>query len=134
MSLKEQLALLKNGVILGKIHYYGFTHALLSPDYWIKSRSWPDLPNPWDWDGCGTNTSMICFQGKRTGLMLDANGDRLSVSLEHPLAGHWLSILQPIWDEANKDKCPGCHGSGWDGETYTISCFDCGGTGKPKKI
>lgn len=140
MTKKESIALIKAGIIFGKIKYQSYTKSILSPLILLKSnfKTWPALPkNEWEYRngyGIGSTTSIISFLGHDVGLHFDSNGDKISVSLSHPLAKFWLSILQPIWDEQNKGKCKTCHGSGWDGIGYILTCVDCGGTAKGKTI
>ena len=78
----------------------------------------------------GTNTIVFSVLNREIGLSYDINTKKISVRLNHPLAKFWLSIFEPIWRIENEDKCKTCHGSGWDGETYSITCMKCGETGK----
>ena len=82
----------------------------------------------------GSNTVHIRILGRFTGLTYCRNNKDFSVSLNHPMANYWLSILKPIWKKRNEGKCPTCNGTGWDGIGYTLNCIDCGGTGKDYKV
>lgn len=135
MNLKEKFALAKAGIIIGTPKYHWNTESVLLPHLLLKFNwiSWPNLAKVVRHE-VGTNTSVVSFSGKKVGISIDSNGEKLGISLDHPMGQYWLSFLQPVWNEMKKDKCSTCHGSGWDGETYTISCFECGGSGKPKKL
>src|SRR5580698_3202313 len=89
----------------------------------LDLNTWPILPkNDWEYRGgygVGDNTSIVSFLGHEVGLSFCSDNGNISVSLSHPMSKYWLSYLQPIWNEQNKGKCKSCHGSGWDGETYT---------------
>jgi DnaJ-class molecular chaperone len=93
----------------------------------LPLSSFPQLRPPWK---IGSNVKVLSVAGKEIGLTYDINTKQMSVHLNHPLTEFWLSIFKPIWEKENKDKCPICFGSGWDGETYTITCYHCKGTGK----
>lgn len=88
------------------------------------------MPKPWDYDYPGTNVILLRILNRQVGLSYDKNSKDLSVHLNHPLAKYWLSILEPIWEKQRRGKCQTCQGTGWDGETYTLSCMECGGSGK----
>lgn len=90
-------------------------------------KSWPKKDPNYT---VGTNVIRICILGRRSGLTYHKGTKSFSVELGHPLTEYWLSILKPIWEKKNRGKCKICHGSGWDGETYSLSCHGCGGTGK----
>jgi hypothetical protein len=134
MTYEEHKALQKAGVTLHKLSGGKFSTASLSLPMLLTSnwKQWPDLPDVHDSQYPGTNTLMIGYLGKQTGLSYDKDTGRLSVSLSHPMAAKYLAVLQPVWDLQNAAKCPTCHGSGWDGEGYVLSCADCGGTGRAK--
>lgn len=133
MTGKEKLALLKSGVIVGKISYGDVTNVILLPHFLLRFdlKSFPSMKTFDEiFHHTAVNTTVLTFNGKYIGLSLMDNsirGDVLSVSLSHPMSSYWLSILQPIWDEQNKGKCKTCHGTGWDGIGYTLGCIDCGG-------
>lgn len=140
MTKKELDALKKAGLTIRKIRYKydiypydGLTKVFLSFGFLLKFdiKLWPNLKTYDEiYHNTASNTSALVFFGKDVGMRLDSNGDKISVILSHPMAKFWLSILQPIWDEQNIGKCKTCHGSGWDGIGYTLTCIDCGGTGK----
>ena len=133
MRPAESNALKKAGVTMGKIKYYDATEASLSWSFLRKHdwKTWPDLPDVIQHE-TATNTSIISYKGKKLGLTHFADNNSLSVSLSHPLSKFWLSILQPVWDRQNEGKCKTCHGTGWDGIGYVLTCVDCGGNGKEK--
>lgn len=132
MTPEEIKALRKGGIIIATPNYGKVTQSVLSPHLLLK-YNWSNWPSLKTFDeifhNTSDNSSPIVFMQKDVGLKLWNNGN-ISVSLSHPMSKYWLSILQPIWDEQNKNKCQTCRGSGWDGETYTLTCMDCAGSGK----
>lgn len=141
MTTTEKSALLNAGIIISKRQYGTYTKCMLLPPLLFKynSKTWPVVPEH-DYDYChghgiGVNTAVIVFLGHEVGLSVDENGEKIGVSLNHPLSKYWLDILQPIWNKQNESKCPTCHGTGWDGCGYILNCDDCGGTGiKNEKV
>ncbi len=89
--------------------------------------SFPKRRPPWE---IGSNTHIVCVLGREIGLSYDKDTKMVSVHLNHPLCQHWLAIFKPRWDKQNEGKCMTCRGTGWDGIGYTLTCVDCGGTGK----
>jgi len=87
----------------------------------ISFRAWPKKSKL----GYGTNVIPICIFGRETGLTYCKDTKNFSVSLSHPMTNYWLSILEPMWAERNKGKCPVCHDTGWDGHGYTLCCVGC---------
>jgi hypothetical protein len=97
---------------------------------WPKMDKWGRTENyPVE---AGTNVINIRIFGRFTGLTYFKDNKQISVSLDHPMANYWLSILKPMWEKQNKGKCKTCNGTGWDGIGYILTCVDCGGTGKDK--
>lgn len=133
MTKKEKLALFRAGVVIGKITYNDVTKVLLLPQFLFrfKIQSFPDVKT-FDqiFNKTASNTTVFAYRGKDIGLYLRDDAQILSYSLRHPLAKYWESVLKPVWAEQLKGKCPTCHGTGWDGIGYTLTCVDCGGTGK----
>lgn len=136
MTPDERKALLWSGVVIGKIHYNDVTNVILLPQFmWRFDLSTFPSMKTFDevFHNTASNTTVLTFRGKDIGLRLMSNsikGDSLSIALSHPASAYWISILQPIWDKQNADKCKTCFGSGWDGCGYTLSCAECGGSGK----
>jgi len=138
MTPKEKSALIKSGVIVGKVEYNDVTNVLLLPQFLFRFDvlSFPSMKTFDEiFNNTAVNTTVLTFLKKDIGLRLMSNsirGDVLSISLSHPISKYWTSVLQPIWDEQNKGKCNECWGTGWDGCGYTWSCSECGGTGKAR--
>lgn len=125
---KQYLALAKKGIFIlpPKEIYSGFTKSIIIGHNWFN---WPKIEEDYRLVP-PTNSYEVEFMERYTGLSIWTDGPSLSVSLSHPMADYYLSILQPIWDEQNKGKCQTCNGSGWDGIGYILNCCDCNGTGK----
>jgi hypothetical protein len=98
----------------------------------LSYLNWPTKPKPWEHGGDASNTFQLCLLNRKIGLTWWKDTKEFSVDLSHPLAPWWLKIFEPIWKQKRAECCPVCNGSGWDGETYALTC-ECGGTGKPKK-
>jgi len=137
MTKDEKWALLKAGVVINKLNYGGVTNVLLLPQFLLKfdMETFPNMKTFHEiYHATAPNTTVLTYHGKYIGLRLmdysSNKKDSLSFSCNHPATDYWRSILQPIWDEQNKNICMTCHGTGWDGETYTLTCMDCGGNGK----
>ena len=138
MTIEERTALAVGGICIDKILYGHYGKISFSEKFKkiFDGKSFPILPkNENDYchkHGIGSNTCILSFLGYDSGLSVDANGEKLSYSLSHPLALYYDEILQPIWNEQNVGKCKTCLGTGWDGCGYILTCVDCGGTGKEK--
>lgn len=136
MKLEERKALLSAGIVIGIIKYNDTTACCLLPKllFTTQWRSWPNLKTFDEiFHATASNTTALTFFGKDTGLRLHRvyDNDSVSISTSHPMYQHWLSFLQPVWNKQNEGKCPTCHGTGWDGIGYTLTCVDCHGIGKP---
>lgn len=136
MTDKEKSALPKAGLVIVKLNYDDASPVILSPLLLLKHnwREWPSMSTFHEiFHATAQNTTVLTFMGKAVGLSFMATWDEnhqridtISVSSSHPMAKFWLSILQPIWDEQNKGKCPVCHDTGWDGDGYRLVCWTCG--------
>lgn len=132
MLIEEKNALIKAGIIIGKIKYKNTTSTIIFPNLLIKFNlfSWPSMKTFEEiFHNTASNSSILVFMDRDVGLRLIREGenDKISVSLSHPMSNYWLSILQPIWDKNNsKIQCRTCNDTGWDGIGYILTCVDCG--------